>query len=60
MLIGDRIIELDGDKIQGSAQMLDLIAETPPGTVMNFVVIRNANGQEQTITLPIEIAALPN
>ncbi len=56
MQLQDVIIELDGEKVDSSKQMLDKITETPPGTIMNFVVRR----QGQTITLPIEISTLPN
>ncbi len=60
MRIGDRIIELNGSKVEGSVQMSETIANTTPGEILNFVVVRTINEQERVINLPIEVSVLPN
>lgn len=54
MQLMDIIIELNGQKVQSSRRMQDEIADTEPGTILNFVVRRRG----QNITLPIEISVL--
>jgi serine protease DegS len=54
MQILDVIIELNGESVQSSQKMLEKIAETEPGTILDFVILRNG----QTIALPIQISAL--
>ena len=58
--IQDVIFELNGSKLESSAQMSDIIASTPPGSVLDFSVVRKINEQDHIISLPIEVSILPN
>jgi len=48
---GDLIIEIDGVKVQETAQFRIIVSQTPPGKEVKLVVLRNR--QEKTITLKL-------
>lgn len=52
----DILISVDGIRLEGAAHALELVAETTPGTILNFEVSRNDN----IITVPVNIAELRN
>lgn len=52
----DIVISVDGIPLDGAAHALELVAETTPGTTLNFEVSRN----DQVFTIPVNIAELRN
>lgn len=54
--INDILLAVDGERLNGAAHALDLVAETQPGTVLEFEVSRN----NQVLTVPINIEELPS
>ncbi|UAA40860.1 trypsin-like peptidase domain-containing protein [Paraneptunicella aestuarii] len=50
----DVLLSINGIRIEGAAHALELVAETKPGTILNFEVSRN----DQIFTLPVNITEL--
>ncbi|WP_371376713.1 trypsin-like peptidase domain-containing protein [Thalassotalea aquiviva] len=56
LLAGDVIYQIDNINIESINHALDIIAETAPGSTLDFGVIR----QNQRIMIPVKIEELPN
>ncbi len=56
LIVGDVVIEIAGVKITSIPQALDVVAETTPGTVLQFVIYRKG----QQMTVPVTIAEFSN
>jgi len=52
---GDVVYQIDDMRLQNAKQGLDVIAETTPGSVLNFKIARN----NQQLTLPVTIVEVP-
>lgn len=52
----DRLLKVDGEPIQSSAQVLTLVSETKPGNTLMFEV----NRDNQLMNIPVVIDELPN
>jgi len=48
---GDIVIQIDKTPIQSINQALDIVAETPPNTVLNFKIYRNKKVVEVPVTI---------
>jgi serine protease DegS len=52
--VGDRLIAIDGVPLTSASAALDMIAETPPGTLMELQVVRS----ESTLTILVTVGEL--
>lgn len=51
MRVHDVILQMNGQQIEGGAQLGQLLRQTPPGTAVAFVISRDGQQQTMTITL---------
>ncbi|MBT0585194.1 trypsin-like peptidase domain-containing protein [Alteromonas oceanisediminis] len=55
--VNDLLVAIDGEPVESAPKALDLIAETPPGTIMTLEVMR---GDNQRMTLQVVVGELSN
>ncbi len=53
--VGDIILEYDGQEVNASSQLPQLVANTPPGKTATLTVLRNG----KTLQLPVSVRQLP-
>lgn len=53
--VGDVVYQIDNIQLRSAKHGLDIVAETPPGTTLNFTLSR----ENQQLTLPVTIIEIP-